>query len=714
MLWKKNSLAFRLTFRVILFSSLIAICFTVLQLYLDFRQDVRNIYAFFDSIKETSLRPLEESVWILDDLQVTLQLEGLTKREDIVFAAVSMDGKIAWSKGVKADLRTISQTYPLVHQVRGDREEIGRLQVVASLDGIYQRLLRRIVILLATNTVKTFLVSGFILLLFQKQITRHLQRIAHSVQQIDLQRREPESLQLDRTPMENDELEQMRLALNQLCSSGYQAFRALHIQEQRLRLFLNATESAIFGVDDKGNCIFINQVACDYFSVERDEDLLGQNLLTILGRNELGRPITNPLVEQVRTTMASCRAEFSDEMPLVLPEGTCASISLRSYPVIEGDRCTGAIVFFVDISRQQKLEQEKQLFNKIVRQAPALILIVDAAGVVEFVNHGFEQITGIPGQTLIGRHVFDHFADLEVDAPIEEIGKKIKAGETWSGAFTQTTLSGRRVTLDAAIFPIFDKHGQLTNVVAMGRDITREQQLMEQLHHAQKMEAMGKLAASIAHEFGNPLLGIRFALRDVKQRVGIREEDGKLLQLAENECDRMRKLIRDLQQFNRPSKGLKSDFDPHRILDEILTLHHNLLSKKQILVVLAYSRKPLRLHAVEDQIRQVFINLIINASDAMAAGGGTLTLTTTASNEELTVAIQDTGTGISPQHLEHIFEPFFTTKSAVEGTGLGLPVSYGIVRAHGGRIEVESEPGRTVFRVILPLVDAVSEESGAG
>ncbi len=711
MLWKKNSLAFRLTFRVILFSSLIAICFTIFQLYLDFRQDVRNIYAFFDSIKETSLRPLEESVWILDDLQISLQLEGLTKREDIVFAAVSMDGKMAWAKGVKADLRNISQTYPLIHRVRGGREEIGRLQVVASLDGIYRRMLRRIVILLATNTVKTFLVSGFILLLFQKQITQHLQRIAHSVQQIDLQRRVPEPLQLDRSPMESDELEQMRLAINQLCLSGYQAFRELHIQEQRLRLFLNATESAIFGVDDKGTCIFINQLACDYFAVEREADLLGHNLFTILGRNELGRPIISPLVEQVRTTMASGRAESSDEMPLVLPEGTYASISLRSYPVIEDDRCTGAIVFFVDISRQQKLEQEKQLFNKIVRQAPALILIVDATGRVEFANNGFEQVMGIPGQSLIGMHVFEHFADLDGDARIEEIGKKIQAGETWSGTFTQTTLSGRRVILDAAIFPIFDKHGQLTNVVAMGRDITREQQLMEQLHHAQKMEAMGKLAASIAHEFGNPLLGIRFALRDVKQRAGISVEDGKLLQLAENECDRMRKLIRDLQQFNRPSTGRKSDFDPHRILDETLTLHHNLLSKKQILVVLDYSRKPLRLHAVEDQIRQVFINLIINASDAMAAGGGTLTLTTTADKEELTVSIQDTGTGISPQHLEHIFEPFFTTKSAVEGTGLGLPVSYGIVRAHGGRIEVESEPGKTIFRVILPLANTISNET---
>jgi len=90
----------------------------------------------------------------------------------------------------------------------------------------------------------------------------------------------------------------------------------------------------------------------------------------------------------------------------------------------------------------------------------------------------------------------------------------------------------------------------------------------------------------------------------------------------------------------------------------------------------------------------------------MHQGGGTLTLSTTVADDCVTVAIQDTGSGIAPNDREHIFEPFFTTKSAVEGTGLGLPVSYGIIRSHGGRIEVSSEPGNTVFRVIIPLEKA--------
>jgi PAS domain S-box-containing protein len=713
MFQKKHSLAYRMTLRVILFSSLIAICFTILQLYLDFRQDVRNIHSFFASIRETSLRPLEESVWILDDLQISLQLEGLIKREDIVYAAVAMNGEVIWAEGTPVRTNAISQNYPLVRTIRGGQEEIGRLVVAASLDGVYRRMLRRVVILLVTNTFKTFLVSGFILLLFRKNITRHLERFAEYVQQIDIQHQEPKPLTLERGPTPVDELDQMTTALNALCQSGYQVYRDLSTQEQRLRLFLNATESAIFGVDQKGDCTFINQIACEYLGVTEEQGVLGHNLLERIGRDEARRSMMDVFVEQVLSTISQCRPRFVDEMPLILPDDSVISISQRSYPVIEQGGCTGAIVFFTDISRQQKLEQEKQLFSKIVRQAPSLILIADAQGTVEFVNRGFEQVMGTGADALVGMKVLDYLANLDLAPRMDQVREKIHRGETWSGTISQTNPSGRGIILDAAIFPIHDGKGMLTNVVAMGKDITREQQLVDQLHHVQKMEAMGKLAASIAHEFGNPLLGIRFALRDLQQRPELTAKDVDLLLLAEQECDRMRKLIRDLQQFNRPSSGRKTEFDLHRILEDILALHHNLLCKKRVRVVRAYAAHPVRLQAVEDQIRQVLINLIINATDAMSAGGGILTLSTQVCNDELVLLVRDSGSGIAQEHLDKIFEPFFTTKSAVEGTGLGLPVSYGIIRAHGGRIEVDSEPGCTVFTVVLPLIQNDAMEYAA-
>lgn len=709
--WKSKSIAFRLTLQVILFSTLVAIFSTAFQLYIDYRRDVQGIYDFFTSIEETSLRPLEASVWILDELQVHLQLEGLINREDIVYAAVEMDGQIVWFRGAPLPTDSISRVFSLQHQVRGRSEEIGRLHVTASLEGIRQRLLQRIIVLLVSNTIKTFLVSGFILLLFRRSITRHLVRLSRHAATIDLAKQRPEPIHLERpASSQPDELDQVVTAFNSLCASGYAAVHDLAVQRQRLQLFLEATEEVVIGVDTEGRCTLINRNGLHHFSAPHADDLIGASIFEVLhfGNNGSDAPL-HSFVSQIRATMADKRPLFSEETELHLPDGRSLLVALRSYPVMEDGICTGAVVFYADISQRQQLEQDKQLFTKAIRQAPGPILMTDPEGVIRFVNASFERIMGCSGADLVGTSVRESLQELGVAEQADQVRALINQGLAWSGTFVRSADDGRRIVLDASIFPIVDRRGQLTNVVAVGRDITREQQLLGQLHHAQKMEAVGKLAASIAHEFGNPLLGIRFALRDVQQRLGQDSEDRQLLHLAEKECDRMRKLIRDLQQFNRPSSGNRTRFDLHRILNEVVVLHQPILKGKKIVPVKQFVAGELMMCGVEDQIRQVFINLLLNATDAMADEGGTLILRTHRKEGWVMASVEDDGSGVAPEIMAHIFEPFFTTKSVVEGSGLGLPVSYGIVIAHGGSIDVRSVPGRTEFEVIFP---AAAEGAG--
>ncbi len=225
----------------------------------------------------------------------------------------------------------------------------------------------------------------------------------------------------------------------------------------------------------------------------------------------------------------------------------------------------------------------------------------------------------------------------------------------------------------------------------------------DQLLHAEKLSAIGSLSASIAHEFNNPLFGVMNVLSGVKRRASLSEDDAKLVHEALQECYRMKNLIKDLQDFNRPTSGKLAPMDIHKAIESLLLLSKNDYTMRSIEIKKCFDENIPLLMAVADQIKQVILNLLNNAADA-CVGGGAITISTIAHQTEVLISVQDTGVGIAPEIREHIFEPFFTTKSEVKGIGLGLAVSYGIIKNHGGSISVKSEIGEgTVFTIILPL-----------
>ena len=230
------------------------------------------------------------------------------------------------------------------------------------------------------------------------------------------------------------------------------------------------------------------------------------------------------------------------------------------------------------------------------------------------------------------------------------------------------------------------------------------QETQKKFLHAEKLSAIGQLSASIAHEFNNPLQGILSVLKGLKKRAILEEGDRELLEAIIGEGDRMKHLVRSLQDFNQPSSGKKAFMDVHNSLDSILLLQKSDFNGRRISVVLNYAENLPLIRAVSDQIKQVFLNLLINAADACHERGGVVTVSTRQENDRVAVVIQDTGVGIKPSEMEHIFRPFFSTKSEVKGTGLGLSVCYGIVKKHHGEIRVESQPGEgATFIVLLPI-----------
>jgi len=225
-----------------------------------------------------------------------------------------------------------------------------------------------------------------------------------------------------------------------------------------------------------------------------------------------------------------------------------------------------------------------------------------------------------------------------------------------------------------------------------------------QLLHAEKLTATGKMAASMAHEFNNPIFGIRNVLEKIMRRVHLEDNNKRFVQLAIQECDRVSLLIRKVLDFHSPSADEKEWVDLHECIDDMILLMQKKFSVRDIRLVREYEVGMPHVEVVPDQFMQVILNILQNAEEAIPEGGGRVSIATSHKDNKAQIQIKDTGTGISAQVMKNIFDPFFTTKPSVKGTGLGLSVTYGIIKKHGGEILVDSLPGRGAsFTILLPV-----------
>jgi two-component system NtrC family sensor kinase len=231
---------------------------------------------------------------------------------------------------------------------------------------------------------------------------------------------------------------------------------------------------------------------------------------------------------------------------------------------------------------------------------------------------------------------------------------------------------------------------------------TRElRETQVQLIQAEKLAALGRMAASIAHEVNNPLQAIQNCLHLVINRPLTEDKQAYYLQMAQEEVQRLITIVTRTLDFYRPSKGRVAPIQVNRIVESVLALAGKRLEQGKVRVSRHLAELP-EIPAVPDQVTQVFLNLVINAVEAMP-GGGTLRIGTALDREGyVRVSFTDSGEGLKQEDVDKLFEPFFTTKAS--GTGLGLAVSHNIVERHGGHILVDSAPGQgATFTVVLPI-----------
>jgi PAS domain S-box-containing protein len=355
----------------------------------------------------------------------------------------------------------------------------------------------------------------------------------------------------------------------------------------------------------------------------------------------------------------------------------------------------------LDITERKQAETRLRLQSVALNAAANAMVITERDLTIVWMNSAFTGLTGYTDEEAIGRNLRDLLSSGAHDAAFyQAIRDTILSGESWRGEITNRRKDGRLYPESSIITPVKDVDDVISHFISIKTDLTAQRQMEEQLRQAQKMEAVGQLAAGVAHEFNNLLQ----ALMSMAAIIRMRAESASVAKIGtemESQIRRGASLTQQLLLFSRHEAIAKSDLDLREELQKASVLLRRLIPEN-IRIVVELGPRFLAVEGDAGQMQQVILNLAINARDAMPAGG-MLTLRTGSSQGELFVEVEDTGHGMDEATQSHIFEPFFTTKELGKGTGLGLAVVYGIVEQHGGRIDVQSRLGEgSRFRVILP------------
>jgi signal transduction histidine kinase len=273
--------------------------------------------------------------------------------------------------------------------------------------------------------------------------------------------------------------------------------------------------------------------------------------------------------------------------------------------------------------------------------------------------------------------------------------------------FRLSTPAGETRTVNVAIAPLVTRKFQVIGRLVIMDDITERVELESQLSQADKLSSIGLLAAGVAHEVNTPLAVISsYTQMLAKQLQGDSQKSG-LLEKITRQTFRASEIVNNLLNFSRTSGTEFANVDINKVITETLALLEHQFKVSKITVESELTPNISPIQGNPGRLQQVFLNLFLNAKDAMV-GGGKLTVATT-NGEVISVRVSDTGSGIAPEHIQRIYDPFFTTKTSpkdgqTRGTGLGLSVTYGIIQEHAGKIRVESNPGSgTTFALDFPL-----------
>jgi PAS domain S-box-containing protein len=388
--------------------------------------------------------------------------------------------------------------------------------------------------------------------------------------------------------------------------------------------------------------------------------------------------------------------------------GVCVDTSSG---VMEAGRVVRYQGTLVDVTEKRALEQQlhrqEEFRQHLLESFPDLILVLDLKGQYTFVSARIGELLGYGPEHLIGKNV----DDAENTSPeLAALYRNVASGQSAlaSCEYGSRHRDGTWRTMLGMASPLLDAEGKPAGVIISVRDVTMEKKLEQQIIQSERLAAMGQMIGGFAHELNNPLTSI-LGMAELLQEGNPSEAARKQIAILHKEARRAAEIVQNLQYFARPPAPGRSQVNLNELVQRTVQMQAYPLRKSNITVDLVPDPSIPAIVADPNQLMQVFLNLLLNAEQAIRESRekGAIHVRIGRNPDSVWIMFQDDGPGIAPENLAHIFDPFFTTKRPGRGTGLGLSICKTVLREHGGNIEVTSAPGGgAVFTITLPVTPA--------